>query len=187
MIYLMFAIKLFLLILLTDFVTGFVHFWIDQYGREEMPIVGKSVIHLNINHHKNPMDMTNRSYLQLTWSSWVLGFVILLLWFLSFGKLDWEIVFLVVYGSQGNIIHKWAHQTKSQNGSVITLLQKWKIIPNKHQHRHHHNAPFDTFFCVQTIFLNPVLEKIRFWDGLIWVLTKVGFPPATVGEERGGF
>ena len=79
--------------------------------------------------------MTKRSYWALTWSSWALGFVILLLWFLSYGKLDWEIVFLVVYGSQGNIIHKWAHQTKSQNGSVITLLQKMKIIPNKHQHR----------------------------------------------------
>lgn len=85
MIYLMFAIKLFLLILLTDFVTGFVHFWIDQYGKEEMPIVGKSVIKLNINHHKNPMDMTKKNYWSLTWSSWVLGFVILLLWFLFLG------------------------------------------------------------------------------------------------------
>jgi hypothetical protein len=105
---------------------------------------------------------------------------------MSYGKLDWEVVFLVVYSSQGNIIHKWAHQTKSQNGSVITLLQKWKIIPNKH-HQQHHNAPFDTFFFVQTIFLNPILEKIRLWDGLIWGLTKIEFPPATEADNEEGF
>ena len=136
---------------------------------------------------KNPLDMTQRGYWSLTWSSWLLGVVILLLWFLFFRKLDWEIMFLVIYGAQGNIIHKWAHQTKSQNGYVISLLQKWKIIPNKHQHRHHHNAPFDTFFCVQTVFLNPILEKIRFWEKLIWGLTKIGLPPAAAGEDRGGF
>ncbi len=185
MIYAIFVLKVILLILLTDFVTGFVHFWIDQYGREDMPLVGKSVISLNINHHKNPMDMTRRSYWSLTWSSWVLGFVILLLWFLAFGKLDWEIIFLVVYGAQGNIIHKWAHRPKSQNGKIITWLQNWKIIPNKQQHRHHHNSPFDTYFCVQTVFLNPILEKIRFWNGLVWVLTKLGFPPAAGSEVRG--
>lgn len=184
MIYLMFAVKIFSLVLLTDFVTGFVHFWIDQYGREEMPIVGKSVISLNINHHKNPKDMTRRTYWALTWSSWVLGFVIVLLWFLMFGRVDWEIIFLVVYGSQGNIIHKWAHQTKKENGRFISWLQKLKLIPNKHQHRHHHNSPFDTYFCVQTIFLNPVLEKIKFWKGVVWTLTKIGFPPVAGGEGR---
>ena len=183
----MFAIKLLSLVLLTDFVTGFVHFWIDQYGREDMPLIGKSVISLNINHHQHPMQMTQRSYWSLTWSSWALGGVILLFWFLVFGKLDWEIIFLVVYGAQGNIIHKWAHSTKTQNGKFITSLQNWKIIPNKHQHRHHHNAPFDTFFCVQTVFLNPILEKIKFWDGLVWMLTHIGFPPAAGSEQRKDF
>jgi len=185
MVYLMFAVKLILLILLTDFVTGFVHFWIDQYGREDMPLVGKSVISLNINHHMHPMEMTKRSYWSLTWTSWVLGFVILLLWFVAFRQLNWEVVFFVLYGAQGNIIHKWSHRTKSQNGYVITLLQKWKLIPDKHQHRHHHRSPFDTYFCVMTVFLNPILERIRFWEGVVWLSTKLGFPPAVGSNFRG--
>ena len=185
MFYLMFVVKLFLLILLTDLVTGFVHFWIDQYGHEEMPILGSTVIKNNINHHKNPMDMTKRSYWSLTGSSWILGFVILLFWVLAFRKLHWEVLFFVLYGAQGNIIHKWAHRTKSQNGYVITLLQKWKIIPDKHQHRHHHKSPFDTYFCVQTVFLNPILEKIRFWEGVVWLFTKLGYPPSVGSQMRG--
>ena len=40
------------------FVTGVVHFWMDRYGREDMPIVGKAVIEINTWHQENPRKMT---------------------------------------------------------------------------------------------------------------------------------
>jgi len=37
-------VEVVLLYLLLDFLTGMVHWWMDRYGREDMPIVGKAII-----------------------------------------------------------------------------------------------------------------------------------------------
>jgi len=34
-------VEVLLLYLLLDFLTGMVHWWMDRYGREDMPIVGE--------------------------------------------------------------------------------------------------------------------------------------------------
>ena len=33
---------------LLDFLTGVVHWWMDRYGKEDMPIVGKAIIEINM-------------------------------------------------------------------------------------------------------------------------------------------
>jgi len=40
--------ELLLWIFLADLTTGFVHFWMDQYGKEDMPFVGKMILLLTI-------------------------------------------------------------------------------------------------------------------------------------------
>ena len=170
-------LKLVSVILLADFLTGCAHFWMDQYGREDMPLVGKFVVEVNILHHKNPRHICSNNYWQLTWTSWAFGGVLLLLEWLVLGGVGWGGILLVVYGSQANLIHQWTHQTKIENGRFITWLQKYHIIQSTPHHRFHHVAPFDAHFCILTDWLNPILEKTKFWEGVIAFFKWFGIQP----------
>lgn len=178
----MILLKILFLILLTDFITGFVHFILDQYGKPDAKFF-KNAIKINLSHHDNPRKMVKRSYWQLTRDSYILGaiiFPISLIW-----GFHWEILFVLVLGAQANIIHKWAHQTKKENFLFVTFLQKLRIIQNKRHHKNHHRRPFDTYFCVMTNFWNPILEKLRFWEGMVKFLLRFGLEPAGGTNIRG--
>ena len=65
------VVEVLLLYLLLDFLTGVVHWWMDRYGREDMPIEGKAIIEINTWHHANPRKMITRGYWYLCKSGWV--------------------------------------------------------------------------------------------------------------------
>lgn len=174
------------IILLADFLTGVFHFWLDQYGREDMPLVGKMVVEINILHHKDPRHMIFRDYWFLTRASWGIGIMLWILEYLLLGGIGWGGILLVVYGAQANIIHKWAHQTPNENGKLIVFLQKLQLIQSSKQHWQHHIKPYDTYFCILTNFLNPVLEKIKFWECIIGLLSKLGIKPVAGSSIRKG-
>jgi ubiquitin-conjugating enzyme E2 variant len=46
------------------------------------------------------------------------------------------------------------------------------ILPPKH-HDIHHTAPFDTYFCITTGWLNWPLQKLRVFESLDWVMWKL--------------
>lgn len=181
--YLIIVAKVFGLMLFADFLTGLVHFWMDQYGREDMPFVGKHVIEINVLHHSDPRHMVKKSYFQLTWTSWVLGLIL--------GFIGWtlnlyffEILFVVAYAGNANIIHKWTHQTEFENGKIITFLQKMRLIQSAKHHREHHAAPYDKHYCILTDWLNPVLHKIYFWEGIVFFFRKLGVNPIAGSQIR---
>lgn len=177
-------IKILSVILLTDFVTGIMHFWMDQYGREDMPFVGKHVVEINIVHHRDPRHMTLLGYWKLTYTSWMFGGILLLLEWLILGGVGWGGIFLVVYGSQANLIHKWAHQTPQENGKIVTWLQNMHLIQSPPHHGVHHKAPFDMQFCILTDWLNPILEKTHFWYGVIRFFKFFGIQPVAGSDIR---
>lgn len=172
------------IILLTDFITGIMHFWMDQYGREDMPFVGKHVVEINIVHHLDPRHMTLLGYWKLTYSSWMFGVILLLLEWLILGGVGWGGVLLVVYGSQANLFHKWAHQTPMENGKMISAFQKLRLIQSPKHHAVHHKAPYDMQFCILTDWLNPFLEKIGFWNGVIHFFRFFGIQPVAGSDIR---
>ena len=169
--------------LLADFVTGIVHFWMDQYGREDMPFVGKHVIEINILHHSKPRNMVKRGYFSLTYTSWILGLMIGLAAYLM-GGLGWQVVFIILYAGNANQIHKWAHQSPKETGPIIHFLQKIRLIQSRRHHRMHHHAPYDRNYCILTDWLNPLLHYIRFWEGVVWVFRQWGIPPVAGTKIR---
>jgi plasmanylethanolamine desaturase len=178
------ALKLLLLILIADFLTGVVHFWMDQYGREDMPFVGRHVIEINILHHQKPRHMLKKNYWQLTWTSWLLGAIVAVFaWFL--GRFSWEIAFVIIAAANANLVHQWAHKTPEENGRVITWLQDWQVLQSRAHHGLHHHAPYDTQFCILTNLLNPILHTVRFWEFVVWVLRRVGIQPVAGTNIRG--
>ena len=117
------VVEVLLLYLLLDFLTGVVHWWMDRYGREDMPIVGKAIIEINTWHHANPRKMITRGYWYLCKSGWVGVTVMILAVFLIKGSVTWQWWFIAILGANANIVHQWAHNFPDEKPRLIHWLQ----------------------------------------------------------------
>lgn len=176
----MLTLKIILIVLLADFVTGLVHFLLDQYGNPKNKLFNNAVL-INLAHHSNPRKMTTRGYWYLTKDSYVLAMAFFGL-SLFFG-FHWEIVLFLLLGANTNIIHKWSHQTANENALPVRALQKLRILQTRKQHGLHHRDPYESHFCIITNLLNPILEFIRFWPFMIRVFRWFGLHPVERSES----
>lgn len=170
------VVQLFLLWLAADFFTGIIHWWEDTYGNPKWPIIGKFVIKPNILHHNKPAEFLNGSYWDRTNTSFIgAGIVGILLWLVA-GIHAWQMIVFLFFCAQGNQIHAFSHRPDKVNGKIILFLQKIGIFQSRKMHRWHHKAPYETNFCPMSAYVNPILNKIKFWrtmEKLILDLFKV--------------
>lgn len=167
-----YGLQIFLLWLFADFLTGTIHWWEDTYGNPSWPILGKSVVLPNLEHHQNPRSLLAGSYWNRINTSLYAAIVVgVLLWLC--GWHSWRMIVCLVFASQGNEIHAVAHRTDKENGKFLMFLQKIGIVQKRKTHGWHHQAPYNTNFCVMTEFMNPILNAINFWVKVEWVLLKV--------------
>ena len=158
-------VKVIACVFMADFLSGFFHWLEDAYGREHWPITGKLITKPNIVHHHQPAYFTRYSWLRSAQVLLVMGAVVLsAAWLL--GALSWEVMLVVAIGVNANEMHKWAHRTRRENGNVISLLQDMGILQSRHHHAQHHRAQKNTYYCVATNYLNPVLEAMNLWPFL---------------------
>lgn len=159
-------------ILLLDFVTGFFHWLEDAYGDENTPLIGKYIIAPNIKHHHFPRAFITNGYFLNARDLMAAGAVILLgAWALDL--LTWHVWLFVLLGVNANQFHKWAHRSRKENGPIINALHRYRILQDAKHHGGHHRGRHNTHLCVMTCVLNPVLDRMRFWDGLSFVIGKV--------------
>ena len=160
-----------------EFAAGAVHWFEDAYVREDTPLIGRFVARPNIVHHHYPRYMTRHNWWQSSWDLCLLSaLVVLIAW--ACGALNREVWLFAILAANANEFHKWAHRTKKENGPVITFLQKIGLLQSAQHHALHHTDPKNSHYCTMTNFLNPVLDGIRFWDGMEWALAK------SVGLQR---
>jgi len=156
-------------VLITDFVSGLVHWFEDAYGREDFPITGRWITRLNVLHHHEPRSFVRNTWWQSSWDlTLVAAVVVVAAWWM--GWLYWPVWVFAVLGANANQIHKWAHRTPRENGKLITWLQRFHLVQSPRHHAAHHTDPKNSHYCVLTDFLNPVLDRIRLWDGFEFVL-----------------
>lgn len=181
-----FGMQIFLLWLLADLITGLVHWWQDAYGNPTWPVLGKYVVAPNLNHHKNPRGMLKDNYWDRVKAS-VVGAAILISIFWVCGWHSWRMIVCLVFTTQGNHIHFMAHRTNKENGRLIMFLQKLGLFQSRKMHGWHHRAPYDTNFFILTDFLNPVFNKIKFFERLEWLVSKLfGIKPLRGSAIRDG-
>ena len=156
-------------VLVTDFVSGVVHWFEDAYGREEFPVTGKWITRLNVLHHHDPRAFVHNSWWQSSWDlTLAVAIVVLIAW--AMGCLSWPVWVFAVIGANANQIHKWTHRTPRENGKLITTLQRLRLVQSVRHHARHHTNPKDSHYCVITDFLNPILDGLHAWEGLEFVL-----------------
>jgi plasmanylethanolamine desaturase len=156
-------------VLVTDFVSGFVHWLEDAYGREDLPITGRWITRLNVLHHRDPRHFVRNNWLKSSWDLTLAAALVLeVAW--KLGRLDWPVWVFAVVGANANQIHKWAHRTRRENGKLITRMQRLHLVQSPRHHAVHHTDPKNSHYCVITDFLNPILDGLGFWAGLEFVI-----------------
>lgn len=160
--------------LFADLISGIVHWWEDQaLGNTSRYVFMTAVIQDNDRHHKLPGHMVRLSW----WGNinttapmaWTLSAV---LFTLGLPTIVWLGVF---FSGFGNLVHRWAHDPKRPR--IVTCLQKIGFFISPESHRLHHFLDGKTLsryktklrFCAMTNWLNPILDKVRFFELLTYL------------------
>jgi ubiquitin-conjugating enzyme E2 variant len=88
------------------------------------------------------------------------------------GLLTWQVWLFALLTANANEFHKWEHRTRKENGRIISFLQDIRLLQGAKHHARHHTDPKNSHYCTVTNLMNPVLDRVRFWDGLEWLLAK---------------
>jgi plasmanylethanolamine desaturase len=155
-------IELFLGYLAADFVAGLVHFSMDNYGSRSTPLIGGE-IGANRRHHIEPRLFLRNSWWKNARSTLPIILALAGLFYVFDFINVFSITFLIV-GWNANEVHKWSHQTQKERPRIVTLLQKWGVIQSVKEHNKHHSGLKDSHYCTVSPFVNPILEKIGFWN-----------------------
>jgi ubiquitin-conjugating enzyme E2 variant len=149
---------------LADFISGLFHWFEDRYGNPEWPVLGHT-IRENQQHHHTPRSFLKGNLWTRNREVWAIG-TAFLLGFWALGWLNLFSVSAVLFGMFANEIHAAAHRSPKENGRLITLLQKTGLLQSHKHHANHHRKGKDSHYCVMTNHLNPMLERVQFFQTL---------------------
>jgi ubiquitin-conjugating enzyme E2 variant len=182
----MFLLKLFICILIADFITGIVHWFEDAYGNPNWKYLGKIMVVPNLEHHIKPTEFLKNSFWYRIRESFFTSLILLFI-FWCFSWINFYTTFTILYMSLANQFHAITHRTNEQNGWVIELIQKTGLIQNRKMHLEHHINPYNINYCVMTGYLNPILNYFKFWERLEKLVLFFGIKTIRCSEIRGGY
>jgi len=172
-------------ILAGDLVSGIVHWAADTYGSEDTPLIGPSLVKPFRLHHVYPRDICRHGLVELTGNVCILAVPLLsiclyLLWLIpGSALLAFSVICLALMSAATvatNHFHKWAHQESPS--SFARWLQRKRLVLEPRHHSVHHTQPFTVNYCITTGWLNPILNKLKFFRRLEAVLAFFGIKTA---------
>jgi hypothetical protein len=149
--------------IVADFISGFFHWLEDRYISDDLPILGNYIGKPNSQHHLFPSKFLENSYIGKNLITMCLALPVFVLLLPS----KWSLIFLIL--SQANEIHSWSHQ---KCNIFIRTFQQTGILQSPKEHGTHHKAPFDVRYCVISNWVNPILDNLKFWSGLEFIIEK---------------
>ena len=171
--------------LAADFASGFIHFMGDTFGDENTPVIGPTFIFPFREHHVLPRKITEHDFVETNGNNCVVcvpaAYLVwqfcpareALLWAAFSAFVAWFMIWIFMT----NQFHKWSHLEEPP--AWIAKLQTWRVILEPGHHDIHHTPPFDTYYCITTGWLNPLLYKLNFFrisERLIRVIFRIPRP-----------
>jgi hypothetical protein len=158
-----------------DFLSGLVHFLCDNLGSPTTPMIGQTFITACRDHHDDPKAMTQGDFIEVNADNFFVCLPILVpcaIWLdvtehLYLGAF---VAILIVLVTVTNELHKWSHIDHSPR--PLRALQARRIVLSPGHHQVHHTAPYDSYYCVTSGVLHPLLARVGFWPRLLRVLTR---------------
>ena len=160
------------IVMLADFIAGLVHWAEDAYGTENTPVFGPLLIRANIVHHHLPRYFTRFNWWETSRDAVFVSAGLLIIG-ICLGVAGWQLWLFALVSANANQVHKWSHRTRAENGPVISFLQDIGLLLSPRQHAVHHTDPKNTYYCPVTNLVNPLLEWVRFWPALEWVIERL--------------
>lgn len=155
-----------------DFLSGLAHWAADNFGSPATPWLGPTFILPFRNHHADPLEITRHGFVEANGATAILVAPIMLCiwWAVPAAPGDGVTAFglalsLVVWPAilMTNQIHKWAHMAEPPRW--VRPLQRVRLILSHDHHARHHTAPFDTYYCITTGWLNRPIETLGLFAG----------------------
>ena len=156
--------------LVTDFISGFVHWAGDTLGSETTPFVGSNFVKPFRFHHVDQKDITRHDFIETNGNNCILSVLLMLHvailmpkapgFFFYYGAFMFSIALFTLGTNQ---FHKWAHADVDTLHPAVRRLQRMGLILSPEHHVTHHTAPHDTYYCITHGMLNPVLARIGFF------------------------
>jgi plasmanylethanolamine desaturase len=167
-----------------DLVTGLVHWAADTYCEEETPLIGRSLVKPFREHHLRPNEICEHGIIETVGNTCILAVPVLslLLWLTTYVNsalpafASFVAALTVGVTVATNQFHKWAHADVPP--MAARLLQRAGIILSHEHHRSHHTAPFEASYAITNGWLNPLLDRTRFFRLLESALHLLGVKPS---------
>ncbi|KZV16489.1 fatty acid desaturase 4, chloroplastic [Dorcoceras hygrometricum] len=171
---------------LSDFLSGMVHWAIDNYGDPNHPVLGPHIEGI-LRHHRQPWVLAHRHFAT---NIYVQGAAATILFTpVNVFSDDLNLLaFTSVFGCCGFLsqqFHAWAHRPRQKLPPLVAALQDWGIILAPSHHAGHHQSPFDKKYCIVNGICDWILDKSRFFSGIEVVLFHMlGVRPVSWGEPN---
>ena len=168
-----------------DFVTGLVHWAADTYGEENTPVIGRSLVKPFRVHHVRPREICEHGVVETIGNTCILAAPLLALFLAlaAYVEIGAAAAFALFAAAATvgvtvatNQFHKWAHRQTPPR--PVRLLQRARIILTPEHHRTHHTAPFESSYAITNGWLNPLLNRTRFFRRLEAALRALGIKPS---------
>ena len=169
--------------LAADFGTGFVHWFGDTVGSPQWPLVGKEWIGPFRAHHVDPKDITRHGVAELNGTNAMFAYPALALaTYYAPGSpyLCTAVASAMFFALVTNQLHQWAHADSPPR--LVRALQRARLILSPEHHQIHHTYPHTDAYCITTGWMNPILDKLRFFRALEKLL--VWIKPTLISAER---
>ncbi len=167
-----------------DLFTGFGHFFADNFGSVDTPILGHVLIYRFRQHHDLPQLICQGSFREINGGLCLLMLPIPAL-YLALGGPSATVASvaggsfllgLALFGAGTNQVHRWAHDTRVS--PWVAFLQRTGLLLSKRRHSIHHRGPYHLHFCITNGLVNPLLDYTRAWHHVADVLAWIGVPQA---------
>jgi len=155
--------------LLADFLAGSVHWIADRFFDPETPLLGPMLIAPFREHHEDALAITRHDFFEVSGNNALVTtplVVLIAAYPAPVGPLS---QFLVVLGASltlalfvTNQFHSWAHSPAPPR--LVRRLHRLGLILTPQRHARHHRSDHDLAYCVTSGWLNPLLDRIRFFE-----------------------
>lgn len=168
-----------------DFITGLVHWAADTYGEESTPVIGRSLVKPFRVHHVRPQEICEHGIVETVGNTCILAAPLLALCLAFAAHVEssaaaafsaFTAVVTLGVTVATNQFHKWAHRQDPPR--LVRLLQRSKLILGPEHHQTHHAEPFQSSYAITNGWLNPLLNRSRFFRRLEAALRAFGIEPS---------
>ena len=168
-------------ILLSEFISGFVHWLFDTWGTLDTPVFGRLAIRTFRHHHVDQKAITRHDFIETNGHNISLTTIYSLSGLLVLRSEEPVTLFRVfvcmsllcatVFTAFTSQIHKWAHQDRPSK--MVSLLQRARLVLSPEHHAQHHSPPYNRNYCITVGWMNGPLRAIRFFETLERTITAV--------------